>query len=135
MREIEFRGKGIENKWYYGSLIADKYYQPNWQDLRCPKEINVCQIRYKENDFSTQYCQTEVVPETIGQYTGLKDKNGKKIFEGDIIENDFGTKFIADMSFEDDDDRTPIIKGRLPNKHCRTIIGNIYDNPELLEEE
>lgn len=79
----------------------------------------------------------EVIPETIGQYTGLTDKNGKKIFEGDIIQSPDGEIFSVEWQ--------PFsVAWRIKNsKRCFLafmrcldmfkVIGNIHDNPELLE--
>ena len=82
-----------------------------------------------------------VDPETVGQYTGLKDKNGKEIFEGDIVATDFhekkpylikyGVHNYTDVGFyaKDGNYRFP-----MPDSLKHIIkIGNIYENPELLE--
>lgn len=87
-----------------------------------------------ENLLDTGY---DVIPETICQYTGLTDKNGKRIFEGDILkdkldwvyevrwDND-GTRFLGFHSKPRGDTYVCYVRRN-------TIIGNIFDNPELLE--
>ena len=81
-----------------------------------------------------------VKPLTVGQYTGLKDRNGKRIFEGDILKAPLGDRFIVFVVEWDKEngrflgftsDRHIMYAGREPKAE---IIGNIYDNPELLEE-
>ena len=119
MREIEFRGKRKDNgKWMYGS--------PVYLD---PEHIGM----WTKNAQSYFW----VTPQTVGQYTGLKDKNGAKIFEGDILE--WGHyKWICQVSWLEDTarflyitvDRRLIYPGEA--RACE-IIGNVHDNPELLE--
>lgn len=126
MREILFRGKRTDNgDWEYGDLWCNPY----------GKRV-VC-IVSPINDQGTTG-GNEVDPETIGQYTGLKDKNGKKIFEGDIVCHDFGEKQIGKQyaivkwsekyaSFQ----LKPIDDWMFCNLSDVEVIGNIYDNPEL----
>jgi len=124
MREIEFRGKRIrDDKWCFGSLAI-------WKSGKTD-------IAYEDNregciDFMI------VDPNTVGQYTGLNDKNGVKIFEGDILE--WGHyKRICQVKWLDDTARflyiTPHKSIIYPGeaKAC-VVIGNTYDNPELLED-
>ena len=79
-----------------------------------------------------------VLPETVGQFTGLTDKNGKKIFEGDIVRERGGESYQG--YYEIDNVLTVKIPDILVNFEmsydCEyKIIGNIYDNPELIETE
>ena len=133
MREILFRGK-TSTEWVYGDL----------------RHLNDGRVAIRKDGEIYPY---EVIPETVGEYTGLTDKNGKKIFEGDILENrasenkeDWKRWVVAfyDGSF--------CFEREIPRKHkhkheqnllCEdevklyrlAVIGNIHDNPELLTED
>jgi len=72
-REVLFRGKSVEtNEWVYGSYVLEKY-------------SNTPYICYFEYGTFVNIKQIEVYPETVGEFTGMTDKNGTKIFEGDIV--------------------------------------------------
>ena len=137
MREILFRGKRVDNgEWVEGLLVFKN-------------EIRVFTTHkwYDEGE-EGEYDTTEdlrVIPETVGQYTGLKDRNGKKIFEGDIVE--FTDKYTrkkgrAEIVFEAFKWKysgcyyggNPIVWLCIDDRSIEfEIIGNIHDNPELLE--
>lgn len=111
MREILFRGKQDGGDWVYGLPyeIKEKY-------------SSICKIAPYPIGGGWF-----VLSATLGQFTGLTDKNGAKIFDGDIVVNSFGRKFLVDFQ--------SLINGvKLPAEEYREIIGNIHDNPELLEE-
>ena len=130
MRDYLFRGKRKDNgEWVYGNLFI-----PDNPDK--PVEIligtNVIRISY------------EVIPETVGQYTGLTDKNGTKVFDGDIVH--CVSKFdSADMVviFECGQFRMILAEKYHEyqtnigyydiNSFAKEVIGNIHDNPELLK--
>ena len=122
MREILFRGKRIDNgEWVYG----DYWHLP---------EKNFYCISDKEFN-------RKVTPETVGQYTGLTDKNGKKIFEGDIVVVPLSgkpAKGIVEYFKTDICGFTVITQPQYSNyvlqkNYAYEVIGNIHDNPELLE--
>ena len=115
MREILFRGKRIDNgEWAFGFYVeTERYNNLHW--IWDGKEY------------------VAVDPSTVGQYTGLTDKNGKKIFEGDILE--FRRGRTHTVKFEDG---AYIFTGTaIPVRYADKfkVIGNIHDNPELLESE
>lgn len=142
MREILFRGEVLETgKWTYGSLVQS------------PGRVYI--------STSGEAFPTRVNPDTVGQYTGLTDKNGTKIFDGDVLR--FGDKnylvfwndecFQWQMRIRKDGFSFPVYSGQDTGcpVECITlswvaaeipilgtmsteIVGNIYDNPELIEE-
>jgi uncharacterized phage protein (TIGR01671 family) len=132
-REIEFRGKRVDNsEWVYGDLTGGDtiHTKAPWVDSG-----------------TYEWWGYEVIEESIGQYTGLKDKNRKKIFEGDVVQ-------ITDVSLgEPYTSSSEIIWGQkgswhpsgtycenlseyitsISGKNNSTVIGNIHEHPELLK--
>ena len=139
MREILFRAKdnGVLNGvWQYGSL-----------DISNPDAPTIIRIDRHNNKMFIP-----ILIKTVGQYTGLTDKNGKKIFEGDIIlfEDESPTNYeyhdctemrCGDVRFDDGEfyltNRIAVEMGDLiyDGKLDGVIVGNIHDNPELLKSE
>jgi uncharacterized phage protein (TIGR01671 family) len=141
MREIFCRGKNRnDHKWIYG------YYVKYCQDYEFIFQDDWIQEthKYKDNGNTTLKGAFEVVPETVGQFTGLNDKNGEKIFEGDIVKAWSGGLLAIGKVIQRIDGLWLIYPayqkqnfwGLMPNDKGETtveIIGNIHDNPELLE--
>lgn len=163
MREILFRGKpknkadyellktmykdNCKDGFIYGSLVIShgKYY--------------ICVMAIQVRNGIDNYITTmiEVFPETVGEYTGLKDKNGQRIFEGDIVKNEwcfikgnsivrFGEYKSLDSSNDyqcghlgfylehiSDFNKRTVRKDIMYFANKCEIVGNIHDNPEMLE--
>lgn len=127
MRKILFRGKTKKGEWCEGLPTRKSPLD---------KEVNRIQLidDYLETDFTELFLAQDVLPETVGQYTGLTDKNGKKIFEGDIVNFSDILYYIvfADGCFRIS--RNGQYSYTLHNLHSAfEIVGNIHDNSELLK--
>ncbi len=128
MREINFKGKcPKDGKWFDGSLIIDgKDYRIAW---RYPDKWAV---------FCTG--DEEVIPKTVGQYTGFEDKKGNMIYEGDIIlvtkySKIFKRKKVYKYVVTFDMDYAGYkVLNKKNRKYDIEVIGNVHDNPELIEK-
>lgn len=136
IRTIIFRGKRKDNgEWVYGGI----YYQKADE----VKEEAAYIIGGSLNNVGVAY---EVIPETVGQYTGLTDKNGKMIFEGDVVkayddtyDNGFaevkGKLFFNCGSFDVDIEDVGYIPLYSYGTENIVVIGNSHDNSKLLKGE
>jgi uncharacterized phage protein (TIGR01671 family) len=128
MRELKFRGKRISGgEWVEGDLT------------QYSEAMSYITVDLVENEVH------QVHTSTVGQYTGLKDKNGKEIYEGDVIEFEYyidGVKFKeigvvewlnGTMAVKCDAFCSPNYMRALHEMAGYKVIGNIYENPELLE--
>ena len=141
MRTIKFRGKSLSGEWLYGYLYKHGIAPPS--DFLC---IGQAVLPWK--DTVGVYV---VDPETIGQFTGLYDKNGKEIYEGDIVSHPWKDPIFGDLVETGQfvhsticfNNGAFVVNYRLQGEYiylqdfvrlkCLEVVGNIYDNPELLK--
>lgn len=144
-RPIKFRGKkflGTNHDWWYGNLVRG-----NRNDI--PIYIMGGFVKTEEGQMEPQFL-TQVFPETVGQYIEIKDKNNNEIYEGDIVlcqyEEDYeifqvlgfveynanNCEYFLQIKL---DDGRPFRNRYIPMAVCCDVevLGNIHDNPELLE--
>ncbi|MFC0903742.1 YopX family protein [Clostridium sp. MT-14] len=160
MRECKFRGRAIcdyeqfgiigikKNTWVYG------YYYKDVEEIDDEQSFEY--VSYIRMPYGDHYVDIEIIPETVGEYTGLRDKNGREIYEGDIckelyedgMETGEILQIIWSGYYKFD---AKVIKGgvlteglnfplwhwdkREENGYRQLeVIGNIYENPEILKE-
>lgn len=134
-REIKFRGKRHNGSWVYGDLCTP-----------ANRFISIRENRYTYNGISHE--EYEVDEDTIGQFTGLTDKNGKEIYEGDVLRINNGAvicllvvtwntevgswclRFIEELK----EGTRPLGRWLCDRDYDIELTGNIYDNKELLED-
>lgn len=126
MREFIFRGKRIDNgEWVEGFLYIT--HNGEYEIGRYDPYVNIERITFV------------VAPATVGQYTGLTDKNGKRIYEGDIVANAWYRGVVSYGEFNcsccDGVFGWSFGNADIRNYDRYEVIGNIHDNPELLEGE
>lgn len=140
MREILFKAKRLNGKgWYYGSYLYLDIAPVGWAGQKCGKKEPV---HYIVDDQDINYA---VDPTTVCEYTGLTDKNGVKIFEGDIVktgkygrDDGQGHNFSGSDTFRVDfEDGGYCLHNQWRRFNLRPdveteVIGNIHDNPELM---
>lgn len=130
-REILFRGKRADNgEWVEGCFVK---YQPCASEDKCIVGI--------VPEYASALYIIEVIPETVGRYTGLTDKNGVKIFEGDIVNvktingsfiNYVITWFNSDLCWTIQSLKDTSVRFGLRSCWEFEVVDNIHDNPELL---
>lgn len=135
MREIKFRAWDKEEK-QMGNVLGFYLQENGWVDIEVLEERDDSDMKDKEYDDVEWRARLKYVD--LMQYTGLKDKNGKKIYEGDILQ--IGSELVETVTWVDETtwnaDKCPVngwVNHESIYKQKPEIIGNIYSNPELLK--
>jgi uncharacterized phage protein (TIGR01671 family) len=138
MREILFRGKRKDN----GEWVQGYVFDNGFADRKRVFVGGLVITDYRgtaDDKWEVGTAFYEVIPETVGQYTGLTDKNGTKIFEGDIVKDCYGEVelcYYHEEKYRLIFDATHFIRElEVANGVECEVIGNIHDNPELSAEK
>lgn len=139
MRDILFKGRDkYTNEWFYGFVEAPH-----------TTVDGVVESYYFNSYVNGKSCRKIISADTLGQYTGLTDKNGNKIFEGDIVDdqefigvvkyNEIIASFVVEINDTNQNyyHWSPLNMGdpsREKQLKYTEIVGNLHDNPELLKE-
>lgn len=123
MRSSEFRGKGLyKKKWLYGGLIVDGKGNAAIANLVILNNCNTAEVDL-------------VDPDSVGEYTGMKDRNQRKVFEHDILKDGMGSIGIiihTDGMFAVDFGEGIELQELTETLEVCEVIGNIHDNPDLI---
>ena len=131
-REIKFRGKDlVTGEWLYGHYMPP-FFEGASSFIWVPENCND----------HWEYLNSQVITDTVGQYTGLKDKNGVEIYEGDIM-NDPTSKIFGLVEWNNILTQFQLSWQNMPTtvdiffmvKNGSLVIGNIHDNPELINRK
>lgn len=136
MRAIKFRGKCVPDSKYAGEWVTGGYVAP---EADAKKQDEGLIISYFGGN-NTFICH--VIPETVGQFTGLCDKNGTEVYEGDIVKYTNGTKKVNGAWVDNSrifaveyDEGSFDVASLFHVSNCLEVIGNIHDTPELLDNK
>ena len=116
-REIKFRAKRLDNnQWVIGYYLPTQYGEKHFI--------------YFALEFLNEHTRIEIDPKTLGQFTGLKDENGKEIYEGDVVHiSGIGNYVVEDICQDFDMLVNAKVEGDL-----NEIVGNIYEHKYLLDK-
>lgn len=126
MRTIKFRGKANDGRWIYGGLVYSDNIEPA--------------IYFEVGNKVFRMVWAYVDPATVGQFTGLYDKNHNEIYEGDIlavqgIDEKLEVRFVRGVfAFLWNGDLDNECPTGSPTHEWAEVVGNIHDNPDLIEK-